>query len=118
VNKKDWLDHSPHIMGFRVVDDPTHRKAGRSMWHKAGDDWSISIPIPAWQSSLMRFTAWTFMQGIDFPANARFSVAGMKGRLRINDGHELKAAVEILQEPLILMAGNTPVARRLLAGIK
>jgi hypothetical protein len=118
LKKNDWLQHSPHMMGFRVVDDPKHRKAGRSMWHKAGDGWSISIPIPAWQSCLMRFTAWNLTHGIDYPISIRFSVAGQPGRMKINDHHELEAAVRTLQEPLLLMAGGTPLARRLLAGIK
>jgi hypothetical protein len=118
LKKEDWLKHCPYIMGFRVVDDPTHRKSGWEMWHKAGDDWSISLPIPAWQSSLMRFCAWNYLQDIDFPVNAKFSVAGKVGWLKVNDQHELEAAVSVLREPLMLMAGNTPVARRLLAGIQ
>ena len=116
--QQDWLTQNPHMMGFRILDDPQHRKSGRSMWHKEGEGWSISIPIPAWQSSLMRFTAWNIIHGVDYPVNIRFSIAGQPGRTKIYDHHELEAAVRVLQEPLLLMAGGTPLARRLQAGIR
>lgn len=111
----DWLDDAanPHRMGFRIVDDPLHRKEGRSMWHQEGEGWSISVPIPGWQSSLMRFTQWSFMRGIDFPVNIRCRVANMKGRMKVCDHHELDAVVKVMREPLLIMAASTPVARRL-----
>lgn len=83
------------------------------MWHQEGEGWSLSVPIPGWQSSLMRFTQWSFMRGIDFPTNIRCKVARAKGRMRVNDHHELEAVVKLMGDPMLIMAAGTPVARRL-----
>jgi hypothetical protein len=105
----------PADLGFAMI---TRGGAdGNPAWVKSGPGWSISINIPRWQMALSGFMHTHFRPHIDFPAKIDFTSPAGDGSVIVGDYHELLAAVDALKDPIILMAGATPVSRRMIEAI-
>lgn len=107
----------PQHMGFKMI-SRGGGKTERWMWHLDGHDWSMTIEIPRWKSSLFRFMHDSPPPQIEFPADADFTLPGGSGRVKLDDVHELHSALAALKDPMVLMAGATPVVRRMLARLQ